>query len=488
MYPGWHLLGSRDWVSDDRPVFSEPPLGEYSGATKWYRGDPPAVLPLPVYTGSMDCIQFGERAGLAIQINKSARCTDMLPRACYLDSEILRQKTNIDNCTWAFECMRIIALAYEDLPAAALHIAAFFEDLVAVYTEPVLSQLFPAYVVAVKDDLCMVWITGTTNLWQGALQAFYFGSGPVSQGEYSTSQIYEAAALLVMHRLAATAGVPDCTRFILSGHSYGAAVAFVVAAKLKIVDPTREVELLTFGMPNPGGVSLIERMHDCPQKHYAGFDDPVPFIPPTGYDLFANYGAFGALLSLQWSRYARPEQIIIITEDGKLDLRSSSGIDNSQITTLALLLAAASDIEPFTGHDTGTYLERLAAACPCVPKPANRYKITYTGVTIHTPTIHVFPFIELFVERFEDPFFGSYWYFNDFVTTASIIERIEENGPYNFYAYFRDPLAGYGEDCYIPLPADWFTGKTFNDVTTTTITLGYLVQITEIKIEPAELV
>ncbi len=380
MYPGWHLLGSRDWVSDDRPLWNDPPLGEWSGATKWYRGDPPAVLPLPVRTGDEDCIQRGERAGLAIQINKSARCVDMLPLACYLESELLRQKTNIDNCVWAVECLRIIALAYSDLPAAEARVLAFFDNEVDVVSTPSLSQLFPAFVVAVKGDLCMVWITGTTNLFQGAVQALYFGSGPISQGDYTTSQIYEAAALLVMSALSGNPLVPTCTRFILSGHSYGAAVAYVVAAKLRVANADREVEVLTFGMPNPGGETLIRLLDASPQRHYVNLNDPIPFLPPSGFDLTVNYGAIGALLALQWTRYRRPSHVTIITDDGTLDMRASSEIDNSQITTLVLLIAAAADIEPFTDHDTSKYLQRLTNACPCVPKPANRYKVTMTNL------------------------------------------------------------------------------------------------------------
>lgn len=391
-YPGFHLLGSRDWVSGDRNPFEEQPLGEWSGPTEWYDGTPPIVLPLPVSVGDVDCIANGERPGLPIINDACAECTRNLPDACYLSEETLASKTNVMDCVFGWKSAKIIFAAYTDLAAAAAQVDDLFQGAAVVTTFPVVDTVLPSGVIAIVGDTAFIWLTGTSNFQQLAIQGLLFGEGPADQGAYGCSELYEAAATAVGHRLT-DAGGGTCTRVVLCGHSYGGAAIYVLAAKMRLNDFTRAIEVLTFGMPKPGDDKLRDIVDRLRQRHYVNELDPIPYAPPRPRDFVELLFMMALGLSLQWARFFRPSQLTVITQDGQLRHTDADLIPDGLLNALLLAQINAASPPVFSDHFVASYVTALAAACPCVAtlfppapeQPANAFEIMFTDIDIVTP-------------------------------------------------------------------------------------------------------
>lgn len=393
-YPGLHNLGSRDWTRGERNPFFDMPLGEYSGPTEWKNGEPPAHLPLPVLVGSPECIQSGERPGLPIITSACSDCARVLPDPCYLPL-ILQDKTNVFDCVFGWQCARIVNTAYTDLATAADLVADLLGEEAVISAFPVTDTVLPAGVIAVLGDTAFVWLTGTSNFQQLAIQGLLFGEGPNNQGLYGASDLYEAAALAVGARIT-DAGGGTCKRVVLCGHSYGGAAAYVLAAKMRVNDFTRAIELLTFGMPKPGDQRLHDIVNPLRQRHYVNQDDPIPYAPPRPLG-FADLLAMMALgLPLQWSQFARPGHVTVITHDGELQQSDTDLIPDGLLQ--ALLIAQINIAEPpaFGDHFAASYLLALGDACPCVPSDVpTRFRFSLTATyTDLDANVQTFDYVE----------------------------------------------------------------------------------------------
>lgn len=365
-YPGLHQLGSRDWTSDER--VPEPLLGEYWGDRKWYRGDAPARRPLPVLVGSPDCIKNGDEPGLPIVLDRSAFCGQILPPACYSPESEILHLTNPLDCVFGKNSADIINLAYTDLPAAAAAVEAILGPTAVVSTFSQPGPFVPAGVIALIGTTAVVWLTGTTTFEQAAAQALYFGFGLVNLGLYSSSGLYEAAAFVISDQLTAASGA-GATRVVLCGHSFGGAVCMVLAAKMRLANPARDVEILTLGAPAPGDERLIDLIDTMIQMHYCNERDPIPLLPPSGVEFAFLFPIIGALLALSWNAFARPPRVRMITQDGTFTTVLTDNVPDDLITIAATAIAAAQDVPIFKHHGVDWYAYYLCLGCPCVPRP-----------------------------------------------------------------------------------------------------------------------
>lgn len=365
-YPGTHQLWSRVWVSDERGPDSG--IGEYAGPQTWWKGEPPARRPLAVRVGSEDCIAHGEPAPLTVISGKSAFCEEILPAPCYGREDSIFALTNVLDCVFAKKTADIIDKAYSDLAAAAAIVAGYMPAGTVVTTFPQPNAFVPAGIIASIGDTVVLWLTGTTNFQQLAAQAFYFGFGPIDQGRYSTSGIDETAALFVADQLNA-AGLGAAGRIVLTGHSFGGAVAMVLAAKMLAADSNRLVELLTLGAPSPGDQRLIDLIAPLFQVHYANEQDPIPYLPPRGLTFAGLLPVIGPVLALFWPTFARVPVQRTITEDGKFVDQRTEDLPNDAIAVCVAAIAAGLDVPSFKPHRTDWYAYKICLACPCVPRP-----------------------------------------------------------------------------------------------------------------------
>lgn len=365
-YPGFHNLGSRDWTSDERDPW--PKLGEWEGEREWVRGTPPARLPLPVLVGSPQCIEFGENPALPRVPDVSAQCAKPLPEPCYPLDDFVRAVTNVNDCVFAKKSADIINAAYTDLGAAEMLAADLLGATATIRSFAQPGDAIPAGVIGLIGQTAVLWLTGTTNFNQLALQGFYFGFGPVSQGFYSCSLLYEAAALAVADALTA-AGAGDKTRLVLTGHSYGGAVCQVLGAKAKLAKPDREVELLTLGSPKAGDRRLMRLIDPFPQRHYIDINDPIPQLPPVTPAWLAMFSILGTILLAQWNLFGRPREVWILGEAGELQPFQGDSLPDDVYLSLATLISQARQTPRFAAHRTEWYAYYLCLACPCVPRP-----------------------------------------------------------------------------------------------------------------------
>lgn len=334
----------------------------------FYDGRRPARRPLPVLVGSPDCIANGEKEGLAVINNVSAACSPILPGPCYAPLSEIHAKTDVQDCVFAKASADIIDLAYTDLLTAEAAATAYLGDDSTVTTFEQPTPLIPAGVIAIKEDTCVLWLTGTSTPEQLATQALYSGFGPISFGPYSAAGLYQAAALLVADQLNA-AGVADCPRVILCGHSYGGAVCEVLTAIMLLADEDRDVHLLTLGAPQPGDRRLFNLIRFVDQRHYANQRDPVPYLPPRGSNFQELLPVIGVGLGSMWTEFHRPPNTTVILEDGTLMEMREEDFPNDLITAASTLIAQALQMPKFKDHSTAWYAYRLCLGCACVAKP-----------------------------------------------------------------------------------------------------------------------
>lgn len=378
-YPGMHLLGSKIWTSDER--IDTPQLGEWEGGMSYVDGRPPARLPLAVIVGEPDCIEHGFKGPIRTESGHSAFCDEILPPPCYAPVESVFAKTNVLDCVFAFHSARIIALAYEDLAAAAAAAQALLGAEATVHSFPQPNRLVPASIVATIGNTTVLWLTGTTNYQQAALQAFYSGLGPRNQGVYSTTDLYEETSLAI----AATvngAGAGTSARFVLVGHSYGGAVAMVLAAKMLLANANRPVELLTLGAPSAGDDRLIAILGATFARHYVNADDPVPYLPPQGVIFALLVPILGALIIAEWSQFDRPRQRVMITKDGHFQNTTNEVYPDELIYTVGILIAQGRTAPRFIAHNAAKYREAICRACACVAKPCESAATAALGFDI----------------------------------------------------------------------------------------------------------
>jgi hypothetical protein len=365
-YPGFHLLGSKQWTTDER--LDAGIMGEWEGKATYYDGRPPARLPAAVRVGSAECIERGFPGPNFPEANHSAHCDQILPAACYGAIETVFAVTNVLDCLFAFKSARIIELAYTDLAAAAAAAAELLgaAAVVTPFAQP--NAEIPAGIVATIEDSCILWLTGTTTYQQLALQAFYFGFGMRDQGVYSTTDLYERVALAIL-AIVSQAGGNGATRFVLVGHSYGGALAQIIAARLLLANPARPVEVLTLGAPMVGDDRLLAILDGAFVKHYVAQDDPVPHMPPASIILAAVLPIAAALVAANWSRFERPGDRTVITNDGKFTALTPEVYPDETVLILASLVAQSQAAPQFLAHSSNGYRVALCRACACVPKP-----------------------------------------------------------------------------------------------------------------------
>lgn len=365
-YPGLHNLWSYQWTTAERDHRTL--LGDFTGERVFYDGRRPARRPLPVLVGSPECIENGEKEGLAVINDVSAHCSPILPGPCYPPLQDSHAKTDVQDCAFAQASARIISFAYTDLPAAEAAAAAYLggASLITSFEQP--NPLIPAGVIAKIDDTLVIWLTGTTTAEQLATQALYFGFGPVSFGPYSCSALYQAAALVIADQLTA-AGVADFDRVILAGHSYGGAVLTVLTAIMILANEDRDVHLLTLGAPQPGDTRLFQLIRFVDQRHYANERDPIPYLPPRGATFAELLPIIGPALGLIWSKFHRPPNTTVVFRDGTLAELQEEHFPNDLINVAARVISEAQVMPRFRDHGSDWYAYWLCQACPCVPRP-----------------------------------------------------------------------------------------------------------------------
>jgi hypothetical protein len=155
------------------------------------------------------------------------------------------------------------------------------------------------------------------------------------------------------------------------GHSYGGALALVLACLVADAGFASSVQVCTFGSPRPGDTSLSLRLLSFTVRRYMGNDDPVCRFPPTRAEAPVLTLSSGFAAASAWSQYAQPQGGVVLDQEGKATYRP---LPPSTLPIVDFQLAgwALSD-KGFlrTGHSMQQYQRRvdLGAALPTQQRP-----------------------------------------------------------------------------------------------------------------------
>lgn len=253
---------------------------------------------------------------------------------------------------------KMIAALYDDFPEAirlAKELAGDTADILGVAATDMPGS---GVLRIVQAERVLIWVIGTTTSSQLVAQALQFIDGPVTFGSYSTIPLWELGAIFT-HNYIGGAAIPNTYRATICGHSMGGAIATVLAAKYRVGNPEREIEVLTFGMPRPGDERLRDLMDSCRVWQVRNEFDPIPFTAPHRIELgnltllvpslwLDNFEKFVDVRS-KWSLYANGEYV----EGGFL---WPALVQLSQIINAWLVGAPQPQ---FPSHRIAVYRERL---------------------------------------------------------------------------------------------------------------------------------
>jgi len=232
---------------------------------------------------------------------------------------------------------------------------------------PNTSAVTPGTLIAVAAHQTIVIIPGTTNAWQWASQGAWGLVGMIGFAQFSTLQTWFDASQVILDRIQA-AGADPTKPIIFVGHSYGAAVAQILAARFRVGNSDRTIGVLTLGSPKPGDYRLAALVASCTAVHLVNRDDPVCYIPPSGVDLAYISAVIPPVVATRWTAWVRPIGLIEQDEFGiRRDDPTPRQITNLLAGVVADLLAG--NVPPETSaHWPGTYYSRIR--CPGNPVPS----------------------------------------------------------------------------------------------------------------------
>jgi len=354
-YPGLHNLGSRNWTTDERePV---PALGEWDGPQFWYNGVTPKPLPLPVLVGDADCVRFGERLpDEPAEIVPDNTC-NAYPAACYGIAQAERAAYDISCCETQLAFAEVVNAIYEDIDYGRQFLEDYLGDGFTYATATNGPVLPPGSIIAVGSKV-FVFLAGSTNFFQIALQILYAGFGPIDMGGLSTNPAWYATALAIETRMTA-AGAGAQTEFYFVGHSFGGAVAQVLAARMRQNRPAVLLNVVTFGSPCAGDSRLVALLEGARTRHYCIPEDPVPGMPPRTFTLFSFFPILSLPLQIQWALIAPPKSRVLLGPNGEQVDSDDEFLPFSITDAVANLIATGAPVDFAEVHAIARYVARM---------------------------------------------------------------------------------------------------------------------------------
>jgi microcystin-dependent protein len=379
-YPGLHWLGSRDWTSKERETW--PALGELPGPVRSYRtGQAEGPQPPAVLLGSASCLANGEAWPLPLVVRDLRSGWDS---RCYPFGLVpsTSPPTLID-ITFALHTLalaEVLDTLYSDVQGAASQLRTFLGPGWTVTAYATTSNVIPPMLIGIRGNQTVVIIGGSQNDMQLAIQALLSTRGPDNFGVFGTSLLWFRAANLVFDRMLALGADPNGP-IVVAGHSFGAAVSAIAAARMQLHNPNRSIQLLTFGMPTPGDARLIAAL---PRRslHFVNIGDPVPYLPPNNELLNMLFWLLPLGTTNGWRLWRQTPDLVGLNTD-------RSRVDNPAATTLYPIILQiiqqwllGGPVGPFDAHFMNEYVNRLGGSSPEVNDVIAGTVISYSGGSI----------------------------------------------------------------------------------------------------------
>lgn len=284
----------------------------------------------------------------------------------------------IGSCCLTLAYARVIDLLYDE---EFSKINDFITDWmgsspnVIFYTK---TTLIPAFVLIMHPTFSLVILAGTDNDEQLSTQAFQGAIPPRPQGNVNTLPLWANTASHVFQQLRIY-GSSGEEPLIIAGHSYGAAVASVMAMRVTRRNLLRPVSLLTFASPKPSNWEGIRMLDTIKHRHIANYSDLVTVVPTN----LRTTSMFSLLVvgptALSWGQWATFETTEVYYADGS---HVNVGEQNLAYNVLLPAVRRATqglDWSPSAFHAIKEYIARLAITCagPCWPITPSSWDILF---------------------------------------------------------------------------------------------------------------
>jgi pimeloyl-ACP methyl ester carboxylesterase len=152
---------------------------------------------------------------------------------------------------------------------------------------------------------------------------------------------------------------------MIVGHSYGGAVAILMAAQLGQVRPSWELGVLTLGSPPTGNIGRHTTLPaSLSMANIANTSDIVPNLPPFGPTLrWLATMAVGSPVSA-WAQWRRPQPVWVLDPNGGMTQTDELPVEVVALANAAIAAVAGNDIDPGNAHAAAEYLRRLQLVRP----------------------------------------------------------------------------------------------------------------------------
>lgn len=318
--------------------------------------------------GSADCLHFGEEY--------PDGQTNLLSGGWPLDCFALNPPASspppppldLLDCHVQAAMANIQELLYQgDGFAAAVALLALVPGA-TITRVPNSASVTPGSLIAVRGDQTTIVVSGTTNFQQWALQAMFGAAGAFDYGMYSALALWHDASTVVLDRIL-VAGASTTGPIRLVGHSYGGAVASIMAARYRLGIAARDMQLLTFGCPHPGDSRLASILDDVTSVHLSNHDDPVTYIPPSGPALALIAWMIPTVVQNRWGVYHPPPGRVRLSETGVRSAVSEPESVYPFLFRLVTAYLASQQPEAIYAHNMWEYSRRIVCPGQVAPSP-----------------------------------------------------------------------------------------------------------------------
>jgi Lipase (class 3) len=368
-FSGFHNLGSRNW--EDKNHLLEQGLGEdQTYKQSWNGGQIPAAPPLPSVVGSLECIQQGETIEHSIV---ASSLIDGFPPDCFGPEERLpvwREISAYARCVMQRFWATVICHCYNDDLPAIQNIVTDLIGNIATITLHKGNSLYPTVVTIVTPEWSAIAMAGTSNFQQAALQGLYSLAGPVNFGVFSTLPLWYDNATRGIQFLEDDGYVVGTPLFVC-GHSYGAASALIIAARIRAAHTTAFIRFLALGCPKIGDERLQALVSQCAGYSIDNVGDIVTFVPFDYLQIWAFLSVFNPLQLLALTTWASAPHRFLQHEDGRLVPRENDTITSGDIGAVLTAAFNAIALAPILPHRLSEYEARMKIRCNAVSWPIN---------------------------------------------------------------------------------------------------------------------
>lgn len=167
------------------------------------------------------------------------------------------------------------------------------------------DQITPGVASAQLPEFNVIVVSGTTSQIQWSAQIASAALGVFTTGDFQTLAPWTVAAEAIWAELPVlvTAGTQPT---LIIGHSFGGALACLLAAKFQNLAEPPPMSVWTYGAPKAGDGGLAEKLFLIDGIRMVNVGDFVPYVPPFVSPLAAGLSPAAALILTKCNHFIHP--------------------------------------------------------------------------------------------------------------------------------------------------------------------------------------